>query len=856
MKKIMLLTVFVSFLLKPTLAISQSDHPDYAALEALYNATNGDWWWENTNWLTEEPISTWHGITVNENNRVSELNLEWTGLSGSLPDAIGDLEMLKVLNLNFSFDMTGNIPASIVNLIHLEEISLGSCNLYGDIPDLTTLNLNVLNIDGNKFQFGDFEDEFSSYMSNIPKFYYSFQSGEYFPPQTVMIGDNITLETIVSGSSNLYTWYKYNNYDLEIIEGETTPLLAFNDFQNSDGGSYACVVTSPLIPDLEITWDFDIQPPASASPDYDALMAFYNAMGGPDWYDNSNWLDPNVPLKSWNGIVEVNQDNRVVNLSFFENNLSGSIPNMTDFEALERITFYGNNISGAIPPEIGQLSNLTWLELSENQLSGEIPMEIGQLSNLQNLRIIETQVGGSIPSEIGDLTNLQTITLYDNNFSGKIPIALCHIPNLAEIDFRYNQLSGNIPDEIGNLSNLDALLLGSNELSGEIPETIGNLSNLGFLQLFRNQLSGEIPEAIGNLSNLQIILLFGNNLSGSIPKEIGNLNQLSALVLSRNNLTGEIPAEIGNLTNLYDLDLSYNDLSGSIPKELGNLSNLALLEFWSNNLSGTIPEELGNLTYIQRLGIGNNQLTGPVPDSFSNLQELWRLDLEVNQLSGPLPDLTNLPLEVFFLGSNNFVFSDFEDQFNHFYNTMGNYFFYTPMNPFDEFEIINEVTPPTEDVELTTLFYNNSNASPNNSYQWYKNYEPISGATSPNYLIENALTNDTGEYMCLVTNSVVTGLTLERNPYVVNIIDRHPNPTDVVFKMFPNPTNSTFQIKSETVTEGFLEIYDFQGVLSYSDYFSSEYYNNFDISHLNRGIYIVKLSTFYGETYYNKLVKK
>ena len=35
-----------------------------------------------------------------------------------------------------------------------------------------------------------------------------------------------------------------------------------------------------------------------------------------------------------------------------------------------------------IPAELGSLSNLTELRLSENQLGGEIPSELGNLSNL------------------------------------------------------------------------------------------------------------------------------------------------------------------------------------------------------------------------------------------------------------------------------------------------------------------------------------------------------------------------------------------------------------------------------------------------------------------------------------------
>ena len=39
-------------------------------------------------------------------------------------------------------------------------------------------------------------------------------------------------------------------------------------------------------------------------------------------------------------------------------------------------------------------------------------------------------------------------------------------------------------------------------------------------------------------------------------------------------------------------------------------------------------------------------------------------------------------------------------------------------------------------------------------YQWYKDYEPISGATDPSYTIEKAQMSDAGKYMVVVQNSV------------------------------------------------------------------------------------------------------
>uniref|UniRef100_A0A453FT03 LRR receptor-like serine/threonine-protein kinase n=1 Tax=Aegilops tauschii subsp. strangulata TaxID=200361 RepID=A0A453FT03_AEGTS len=44
-----------------------------------------------------------------------------------------------------------------------------------------------------------------------------------------------------------------------------------------------------------------------------------------------------------------------------------------------------NQFTGRIPPELGLLTNLSWLDLSANQLSGQIPVSRGSDPGLDKL---------------------------------------------------------------------------------------------------------------------------------------------------------------------------------------------------------------------------------------------------------------------------------------------------------------------------------------------------------------------------------------------------------------------------------------------------------------------------------------
>ncbi len=567
-----------------------------------------------------------------------------------------------------------------------------------------------------------------------------------------------------------------------------------------------------------------------------ALQAFYTATDGPNWFSENdadltdNWDFSGPVTNDWKGltisgenVISINMNPG--NLTFEGNNLTGTIPDeIGDFTSLSSLNLAAENLSGNLPNSLFNLTNLLLINLRSNNLSGEISDQISQLVNLKILRLYDNNFEGEIPVSLTTLTNLETIELSNNNLSGEIPIEFTDMLQLITLKLTSNQLTGIIYPEYENLVNLETLYLSSNSLTGTIPPEIGNMTSLRFLNIGRNDLNGTLPDNLGNLSNLVSMDISSANISGSIPESFGDLTQLQSLRLYVNELTGTIPSSLANLTqlrnfevfsnelsgelspdfsqwtqlstfkagsnqlsgsipesyasfiNMTNFEVSYNNLSGELSPLYSNWASATFIALQYNELSGEIPDTFANLINIEFLNLGYNQFSGELSPDFSNWANAQGISFQHNQFEGQVPDFTtalsgDTSGDFLQINNNRFQFGDFEDEFDY-YNQELFAFRYIEQAKVNEIESTDNCVGST--ITLSTTVSGTANV-----YQWFKDGSPVTGANDADLILDPLGTADVGIYTCEITSTIVTGLTLERNPITVTVNDNAPTANEI-----------------------------------------------------------------------------
>lgn len=191
------------------------------------------------------------------------------------------------------------------------------------------------------------------------------------------------------------------------------------------------------------------------------------------------------------------QGNQGIQLDLSNLGLTTLPPEIGQLTSLTELNLYGNQLT-TLPPEIGQLTALTALYLHDNHLS-TLPPEIGQLTALTMLRLYGNHLT-TLPPEIGQLTAMTELELANNQFT-TLPPEIGQLTALTDLYFYDNKLT-TLPPEIGQLTALMSLYLHINQLT-TLPILLGKLPQLKYLNILDNPLPAELIKlAEGDSSRL------------------------------------------------------------------------------------------------------------------------------------------------------------------------------------------------------------------------------------------------------------------------------------------------------------------------------------------------------------------
>jgi Leucine-rich repeat (LRR) protein len=504
------------------------------------------------NWQT----GNFSGSCCKDSGELFGLIMPGNNLVGSIPEVLGNLSSLRVLELSDN-RLEGCIPPTLGHLKELLLLQLSANRLSGTIPpELGGLSaLQSLLLVANKLE------------GSLPA-----SVGQWRELYQIQIQVNMLSGTIPDSIYQL-THLVYFTAGYNQLSGSLSP--AVGNLQN--------------LTELDLSQnrlDGTIPQTIGELKQLTALSLLRNSFSG--------------SLPSSLGTLK-----RLTGLYLQGNNLAGTIlPAFGGMEDLLALELYSNKLSGTIPPELCISTSLKYLFLYENALSGTLPACLGEMTTLISLGLHQTQIGGKIPEVFGTSWPVMT-SLYLSSMLlvGTIPPSLGNLTSLQVLDLQSNALSGSVPAVLGNLESLVSLTLHANQLSGTIPIVLCQISTLADLLLQNNALTGSLPEELGNAIMLSNLNVGSNQLTGTIPVNIFLLPRLRGLYLSHNAfennfLENDAPRICNSVGILHSIvDLSHNKLSGSL-SYFKYFTQASVLLFSHNQFSGPLSITFVSYTLV------------------------------------------------------------------------------------------------------------------------------------------------------------------------------------------------------------------------------------------------------------------
>lgn len=182
----------------------------------------------------------------------------------------------------------------------------------------------------------------------------------------------------------------------------------------------------------------------------------------------SGMLDVERTNFSYDGIppyISQLSDLQILDVSetLFIGDLDGSV-----FEPLTQLIYLemgGNLYNTSMPLEIATLPNLEALYAYNTGMYGSVDF-LSSLNNIVELWLDDNpMLGGTIPTEIGLLTHMASLSMTNGDLWGQLPTEIGKLTMMEQMWFYGNWFSGTIPSEYANLPMLQILGLEDNNIT-------------------------------------------------------------------------------------------------------------------------------------------------------------------------------------------------------------------------------------------------------------------------------------------------------------------------------------------------------------------------------------------------------
>ena len=482
---------------------------DRAALVALYNATDGPNWTNNTGWLTDRPLYDWYGVTPDANGGVTELNLSDNQLTGEIPAELGNLSNLERLYLGAN-QLTGCVPAGLRDVPFNDLAGLG-LDFCGEVetpetPPATDSCFQSLGaLTGAVTRNGTWTGDCAS----------THQSGRYARFYSFTLNQQTEVEINLTSAQDTYL------YLLRGADANGTVVTDNDDIESGNTNSRITRTLSAGTYTIEattysegVTGDFTLSiVPTGVTAPLPADACEYVLT------DGAATAPPGGAISGqWTGdCASTNQAGSYARYYIFT---LASFSDMTiTLESSVDTFLYLREGAGTGGTVIAKNDDVatgnTNSQIREFLSAGTYTIEAATHKEAITGEFTLTVTGISIVSVPASGDRDALVEFYHatggsnwrntDNWLSNSPLGQWYgvttdsSDRVIELELSFNGLIGQLPAQLGNLSSLTHLDLSDNQLSGEIPFELGNLSNLDWLLLAGNQLTGCIPEGLRNV---------------------------------------------------------------------------------------------------------------------------------------------------------------------------------------------------------------------------------------------------------------------------------------------------------------------------------------------------------------------